>query len=108
MGSGTRLRYGGDPRHNAYLSNHPCYCPDPVLVHSEAHMHIIMNSGREARLKLVAADHYPTLPVSRWTSAGPLAQLVAEWNSREHPEEAISDRPLLDADFEFRGGQLPS
>jgi hypothetical protein len=68
----------------------------------------IPNAVREARLKLVAADHYPTLPVSRWTSAGPLAQLVAEWNRREHPEEATTARPLLDADFEFRGGQLTS
>jgi hypothetical protein len=67
-------------------------------------MHIA-NPGREARLKLVAAEHYPTLPVSRWTSAGPLAQLVADWLRRERPSEAVTDRPLLDADFEFRGGE---
>jgi hypothetical protein len=66
------------------------------------------NTGREARLKLVAAEHYPTIPVSRWTSAGPLAQLIAEWVRRERPGEAVADRPLLDADFEFRGGELPS
>ena len=65
-------------------------------------MHIA-NPGREARLKPVAADHYPTIPVSRWTSAGPLAQLVAEWIRRERPGEWVTDRPLLDADFEFRG-----
>jgi hypothetical protein len=66
------------------------------------------NTGREARLKLVAAEHYPTIPVSRWTSAGPLAQLIAEWVRRERPGESVADRPLLDADFEFRGGELPS
>ena len=65
----------------------------------------IMNAGREARLKLVAADHYPTLPVSRWTSAGSLARLVDEWMRREHPEGAVTARPLLEADFEFRGGE---
>jgi hypothetical protein len=66
------------------------------------------NTGREARLKLVAAEHYPTIPVSRWTSAGPLAQLIAEWVRRERPGESVADRPLLEADFEFRGGELPS
>lgn len=66
------------------------------------------NTGREARLKLVAAEHYPTIPVSRWTSAGPLAQLIAEWVRRERQGESVADRPLLDADFEFRGGELPS
>jgi hypothetical protein len=68
----------------------------------------ITNPEREARLKLVAADHYPTLPVNRWTGAGSLARLVAEWTSREHPGELVADRPLLESDFEFRGGQLPS
>jgi hypothetical protein len=63
------------------------------------------NPGREARLKLVAADHYPTLPVSRWTSAGSLAQLVAEWMKLECPEGPVNNRPLLEADFEFRGGE---
>jgi hypothetical protein len=66
-------------------------------------MHM-MNAGREARLKLVAADHYPTLPVNRWTSAGQLAQLVTEWVRRDRPDEALTDRPLLEVDFEFRGG----
>ena len=66
------------------------------------------NTGREARLKLVAAEHYPTIPVSRWTSAGPLAQLIAEWVRRERPGEWVMDRPLLESDFEFRGGELPS
>ena len=70
-------------------------------------MHIA-KTRREARLKLVAADHYPTLPVSRWTSAGPLAQLVSEWMREERPGELVTDRPLLEADFEFRGGELPS
>lgn len=70
-------------------------------------MHIT-NTGREARLKLAAADHYPTLPVSRWTSAGPLAQLVAELIKERCPGESVTDRPLLEADFEFRGGELPS
>ena len=70
-------------------------------------MHIT-KTGREARLKLTAADHYPTLPVSRWTSAGPLAHLVAEWIRRERPGELVTDRPLVEGDFEFRGGQLPS
>jgi len=66
------------------------------------------NTRREARLKLVAADHYPILPVSRWTRAGPLAQLVAEWIRREHPGESVPDRPLAEGDFEFRGGELAS
>jgi predicted YcjX-like family ATPase len=70
-------------------------------------MHIA-KTPREARLKLVAADHYPTLPVSRWTRAGPLAQLVATWIRRERPGEWVMDRPLLETDFEFRGGELPS
>lgn len=64
------------------------------------------NPGREARLKLVAADHYPTLPVSRWTPAGPLSRLVADWLRHERPGESVADRPLLDADFEFRGGAV--
>jgi hypothetical protein len=67
-----------------------------------------MNTGREARLKLAAANHYPTLPVSRWTNAGALAQLVAEFIRERRPREAVTDRPLLEADFEFRGGELPS
>ena len=73
------------------------------MVQLEAHVPIT-NPEREARLKLDAADHYPTLPVSRWTSARRLAQLVAEWIRREHRGESVTDRPLVEDDFEFRGG----
>ena len=66
-------------------------------------MHIT-DSGREARLKLASADLYPTLPVRRWTSACALAELVRSWVRLEHPGAAESERPLMEADFEFRGG----
>jgi hypothetical protein len=61
---------------------------------------------REAKLKAECADRYPTLPVGMWTSATGLAALVTLF-PRERPEpssESERDRPLSDADFEFRGG----
>ncbi len=61
---------------------------------------------REARLKPNSADTYPTLPVSRWTRASALAELVVSWNRFNHPEESGTDRRLLEADFEFRDGRL--
>jgi hypothetical protein len=54
---------------------------------------------REAKLRTKRAALHPTLPVHRWTSAASLAHLVASTQ-----EERTGARPLLDADFEFRGG----
>jgi hypothetical protein len=68
-------------------------------------MHIT-DTGREARLKPDSADLYPTLPVRRWTSAGSLAELVTAWVRLERPGAFESTRPLMEADFEFRGGIL--
>ena len=56
-------------------------------------------STREARLKPHCADSYPQLPVSRWTSAEALAEIVASG----HRDSSVA-RTLLEADFEFRGG----
>ena len=58
---------------------------------------------REARLKSDRADQYPTLPVSMWTSAGALAELVGAGPQEERLGRS-EDRTLLEADFEFRGG----
>ena len=56
---------------------------------------------RQARLKSGSADHYPSLPVSMWTSAATMAKLVAG----EPGEERLgTDGILLEADFEFRDG----
>ena len=65
-----------------------------------------MNPSREARLKLGSADLYPTLPVSRWTNALSLAELVSSCVRLKRPAASESDRALRDADFEFRGGSL--
>jgi hypothetical protein len=62
-----------------------------------------MSIERQARLKQESADQYPTIPVHRWTSAHALAQLVA--SDTPQPEEMRTGRALVDADFEFRGGQ---
>ena len=58
---------------------------------------------REAKLKPEGAERYPTLPVSMWTSATWMAALVASYR-RVAPAGPEGERPLPDADFEFRGG----
>jgi hypothetical protein len=58
---------------------------------------------REAKLRTECAARHPTLPVHMWTSAATLADLVASFPSE--PEEMTRSRPLLDTDFEFRGGR---
>ena len=58
---------------------------------------------RQARLKHESADHYPTLPVHRWTSAHALADLVA--SDTPQAEDMRTGRTLVDTDFEFRGGR---
>ena len=62
------------------------------------------NTLREARLRPECADHYPTLPVSIWTGAGALANLVETWPMADRPGGSTNDRFLVEADFEFRGG----
>ena len=58
---------------------------------------------REAKLRPECAGWHPTLPVSRWTSAACIADLVA--STPDHHLGAIKKgRTLLTADFEFRGG----
>ena len=61
---------------------------------------------REAKLRPERAGRYPTLPVSRWTSATSLAELVAACPSAlpEEPDPRNHQRTLPEADFEFRGG----
>jgi hypothetical protein len=62
-------------------------------------------SDRQARLRPEHADRHPSIPVSIWTSAVHMAELVAAW-----PRAAgirltgIIVRRLSDEDFEFRGG----
>jgi hypothetical protein len=62
-------------------------------------------SDRQARLRPEHADRHPSIPVSMWTSAVHLAELVASG-----PRAAgmcltgTSLRWLSDEDFEFRGG----
>jgi hypothetical protein len=59
---------------------------------------------REAKLRPECAGWYPTLPVSMWTSAACIADLVA--STPGHIVERIKrGRTLLEADFEFRGGR---
>lgn len=57
---------------------------------------------REAKLRTECAARYPSLPVSMWTSAASLADLVASFPTLE--VEMVTGRALLDTDFEFRGG----
>lgn len=63
------------------------------------------STDRQARLKPECADRHPSLPVSMWTSAVRMAELVAsEPRSPESPGTAGNGRCLSDADFEFRRG----
>lgn len=60
---------------------------------------------RQARLKPEGADHHPSLPVSMWTSAARMAELVAAEPLPQGSRWSTgSGRGLSDADFEFRGG----
>ena len=62
------------------------------------------HTPREARLRPECANHYPTLPVSMWTGAAALANLVETQSTEERPNRSNHDRALVEADFEFRGG----
>jgi hypothetical protein len=60
---------------------------------------------RQARLRPEHADRHPSIPVSRWTSAVHMAELVAA--SRRGAGALVTGtlvRRLSDEDFEFRGG----
>jgi hypothetical protein len=60
-------------------------------------------TDRQARLKPECADRHPSLPVSMWTSAVHMAELVAsEVRSLKSPATARNGRRLSDTDFEFR------
>jgi hypothetical protein len=62
-------------------------------------------TDRQARLKPESADRHPSLPVSMWTSAVRMAELVAsEARSLESPGATRKGRLLSDAHFDFRGG----
>jgi len=58
---------------------------------------------REAKLRPESAAWYPTLPVSMWTSAAYVAELVTSI-PRHTAETLKKGRTLLEADFDFRGG----
>jgi hypothetical protein len=60
------------------------------------------SARREAKLRTESAERYPNLPVHMWTSAASLANLVASFPSSQ--AVITNGRPLLDTDFEFRGG----
>jgi hypothetical protein len=66
----------------------------------------IRTTIRQAKLKPERADRHPTLPAGIWTSATGLAALVAlsPGQPAERARTSERDRPLSDADFEFRGG----
>jgi len=62
-------------------------------------------SDRQARLRPEHADRHPSIPVSMWTSAVHMAELVAA--SRRGVGALATGTPvrrLSDEDFEFRGG----
>ena len=59
---------------------------------------------REAKLRPECAEWHPTLPVSIWTSAACVADLVASTPDL-HVEIIEKGRVLVDGDFEFRGGK---
>jgi hypothetical protein len=62
-------------------------------------------SDRQARLRPEHADRHPSIPVSMWTSAVHMAELVASW-PRAAGIRLTGNflRRLSDEDFEFRGG----
>ena len=56
-------------------------------------------------LKRECADRYPSLPARMWTSAARLAELVGfDRQAPQRPGAVKKERPLSEADFEFRGG----
>jgi hypothetical protein len=62
-------------------------------------------SDRQARLRPEHADRHPSIPVSLWTTAVHMAELVASWP--RVAGVAVTGtllRRLSDEDFEFRGG----
>jgi len=62
-------------------------------------------SDRQARLRPEHADRHPSIPVSMWTSAVHMAELVAS-GPRAAGIRLTGNilRRLSDEDFEFRGG----
>jgi hypothetical protein len=66
----------------------------------------IIATARQAMLRRECADHYPTLPVSMWTSAARLAELVASYRRAQpqRPGNTQRGRTLPEAEFAFRGG----
>ena len=64
-----------------------------------------MATVRQGRLKRECADRYPSLPARMWTSAARLAELVGFDRQAAQKTGAVKkERPLSEADFEFRGG----
>lgn len=64
-----------------------------------------MGTVRQGRLKRECADRYPSLPARMWTSAARLAELVGFDRQAPQRTGAVKkERPLSEADFEFRGG----
>lgn len=64
-----------------------------------------MATVRQGRLKRECADRYPSLPARMWTSAARLTELVAFYRQAPQSPCAVKkERPLSEADFEFRGG----
>ena len=65
-----------------------------------------MATARQAKLRPECADRYPTLPVSMWTSAARLSELVASYRGAQpqRPGKTQQGRILPEAEFAFRGG----
>ena len=63
-----------------------------------------VDARREAKLRPECAVWHPTLPVSIWTSAACIADLVASAPDL-HLEIVRKARVLVEDDFEFRGGR---
>jgi hypothetical protein len=63
-----------------------------------------METIREARLRLKAADRYPSLPVRMWTQAARMAELVRTDRERVGRPARAQRRVLAEGDFRFRGG----
>src|SRR5687767_8708578 len=61
-------------------------------------------SDRQARLRPEHAARHPSIPVSIWTSAVHMAELVASWPRAAGIRLTTTVRRLSDEEFEFRGG----
>lgn len=61
--------------------------------------------SREARLYPQFAHLYPDLRAGEWVSAATMADRVLAGSLIRGGESAIRGRVLLDAHFEFRGGE---